>query len=42
MQKSIARNPEDNYLVCNLGLDALRTFRSYTIDLKTLRLDLQR
>jgi hypothetical protein len=42
MQQSITRNPEDNYLACNLGLDAFRAFRSYTIDLKSLRLDLQR
>jgi predicted aspartyl protease len=42
MQQSIERNPQDNYLACNLGLDAFRSFASYTIDLKTLRLDLQR
>jgi len=41
IQESIARNPEDNYLACNVGLDALREFGSYTIDLKALRLDLQ-
>ncbi len=42
MQQSIARNPDDNYLDCNLGLDAFRAFGSYTIDLKTLRLGIQR
>ena len=41
IQKSIARNPEDNYLACNLGLDTLRTFGSYTINLKSLHIDLQ-
>ena len=41
MQKSIAQNPDDNYLACNVGLDAFRAFGSYTIDLKALRLDLQ-
>jgi hypothetical protein len=33
-------NPEDNYLACNIGMDALKSFKSYTIDLKALRLNL--
>ena len=41
MQQSITRNPEDNYLACNLGMDAFKAFGSYTIDLKHLRLDLR-
>ena len=41
LRQPITGNPEDNDLACNLGLDALKVFRSYTIDLKTLRLDLQ-
>jgi predicted aspartyl protease len=42
MQQSITRNPEDNYLACNLGMDAFKTFGSYSMDLQHLRLDLQR
>jgi predicted aspartyl protease len=39
MTKSI-REPDENYASCNIGMDALKTFKSYTIDLKHLRLGL--
>ena len=41
MEVSIQRSPADNYLACNIGLDALKSFGSYTIDLKGLHLAFQ-
>jgi len=38
-EKSIVA-AQDNYLACNIGLDALKSFKSYSIDLKALRLEL--
>jgi hypothetical protein len=31
---------QDNYLACNIGVDAFKAFKSYVIDLKALRLEL--
>lgn len=41
LENSIQRSPEDNYLACNIGLDALKSFGTYTIDLKGLHLAFQ-
>ncbi len=41
MERSIETRA-DNYLDCNVGMDALNPFKSYTIDLKHLRLDIAR
>jgi hypothetical protein len=38
MTRSI-KDADDNYLYCNIGLDAFAPFGSYTIDLRNMRLD---
>jgi predicted aspartyl protease len=39
MMEPIAK-PQDNHLDCNVGIDALRPFGSYAIDLQRLRLEI--
>ncbi len=40
MEKPMSRS-EDNYLYCNVGMDAFKLFKFYTIDLKHLRLNIE-